>query len=474
MKGELPTTIVIVGASGDLTRKKLIPALFSLYCNNLLPQEFTVVGFARSKKSDDEFRKDISENLTSRYEPEPDVCDIRIGGFLKRAHYFSGQYGDPDAFNRLAEKFPGIRKDNENLLVYLAIPPSVFSATLDSLGSSEVAAEKSEGWSRVVVEKPFGRDSKSSRELTEHLSAVFDEERTYRIDHYLGKEVIQNLLILRFANLIFEPIWNSNYIDKVTITFSEDIGVEGRAGYFDHFGIIRDVLQNHLLQMLALTAMEPPNTLDAYEISQEKSKVLRAIEPLEMSDVVTGQYEGYLDDEEVPDDSNTETYARATLRIRNGRWSGVPFELVAGKALSSRKTEIEISFRYLPYSIFRDVGFENNTLRIRVQPNESIELLVNNKRPGLMLNISQVSLNMLYHREFSEQLPEAYERLILDVLRGDRALFIQDEELVAAWSIVTPLLEKLDAGELKPLPYSKGSDGPSPGDEERFRGMQHA
>lgn len=474
MKGEQPTTIVIVGASGDLTRKKLIPALFSLYCNNLLPEEFTVVGFARSEKSDEEFRRDISENLTSRYEPAPEVCDIRIGGFLKRAHYFSGQYGDAEAFNRLAETFPEIRKDDHNLLVYLAIPPSVFSATLDSLGESGVAAEKEVGWSRVVVEKPFGRDSQSSLELTEHLAAVFDEERTYRIDHYLGKEVIQNLLILRFANLIFEPIWNSNYIDKVRITFSEDIGVEGRAGYFDHFGIIRDVMQNHLLQMVALTAMEPPNTLDAYEIAQEKAKVLRAMEPLELADVVTGQYDGYLEDPEVPAASTTETYARATLRIRNARWSGVPFELVAGKALSSRKTEIEVSFRYLPYSIFRDVGFENNTLRIRVQPNESIELLVNNKRPGLMLNISQVSLNMLYHKEFSEQLPEAYERLLLDVLRGDRALFIQEEELEAAWAIVTPLLEKLDAGELRPLPYRKGSDGPSAADEERLRGKLHA
>jgi glucose-6-phosphate 1-dehydrogenase len=468
MKGEKPTTIVIVGASGDLTRKKLIPALFSLYCNELLPQEFTIIGFARSKKNDKEFRHDISTNLTSRYEPEPEVCDIRIGSFLKRAHYFSGQYGDPEAFNRLADRFPQIREPDHNLLVYLAIPPSVFSDTVHSLGSSGIADEKSGAWSRVVVEKPFGKDSTSSQELTETLGEVFDEERTFRIDHYLGKEVIQNLLILRFANLIFEPIWNRNYIDRVTITFSEDIGVEGRAGYFDSFGIIRDVVQNHLLQMVALTAMEPPNTLDAYEIAQEKAKVLRAIKPLEIEDVVTGQYDGYLDDPEVPDDSTTETYARATFQIRNARWSGVPFELVAGKAMSSRKTEIEIEFRYLPYSIFRDVGFENNTLRIRVQPNESIELLVNNKRPGLGLDISQVSLNMLYHREFTEQLPEAYERLLLDVLRGERALFIQHEELAAAWDLVTPLLHRLDRGELQPVGYPRGSDGPSAADEERL------
>ncbi|MFP4302388.1 MAG: glucose-6-phosphate dehydrogenase [Spirochaetaceae bacterium] len=468
MKGEKPTTIVIVGASGDLTRKKLIPALFSLYCNELLPAEFTIIGFARSKKDDKEFRHDISSNLTSRYEPEPEVCDIRIGGFLKRAHYFSGRYGDVEAFNRLADRFPRIREPDHNLLVYLAIPPSVFAETVHSLGRSGIADEKSDAWSRVVVEKPFGRDSESSQELTETLAKVFEEDRTYRIDHYLGKEVIQNLLILRFANLIFEPIWNRNYIDRVTITFSEEIGVEGRAGYFDSFGIIRDVMQNHLLQMVALTAMEPPNTLDAYEIAQEKAKVLRAIKPLEIEDVVTGRYEGYLDDPDVPDDSNTETYARATFRIRNARWSGVPFELIAGKAMSGRKTEIEIEFRYLPYSIFREVGFENNTLRIRVQPNESIELLVNNKRPGLGLDISQVSLNMLYHREFAEQLPEAYERLLLDVLRGDRALFIQHEELAAAWELVTPLLRRLDAGELKPVSYPRGSDGPSAEDEERL------
>lgn len=474
MKGEKPTTIVIVGASGDLTRKKLIPALFSLYCNGLMPDDFSVIGFARSKKSDKEFREDISTNLTSRFEPEPEICDIRIGSFLKCSHYFSGQYGEPDAFNKLAEEFPEIREEDRNLLVYLAIPPSVFFDTVHSLGASGIADEKGNAWSRVVVEKPFGRDSDSSQKLTETLAQVYDEERTYRIDHYLGKEVIQNLLILRFANLIFEPIWNRNYIERVTITFSEDIGVEGRAGYFDSFGIIRDVMQNHLLQMVALTAMEPPNTLGAYEIAQEKAKVLRAIEPLTVDNVVTGQYEGYLDDPEVPEDSITETFARATLQVRNARWSGVPFHLMAGKALSSRKTEIEIEFRYLPYSIFRDVGFENNTLRIRVQPNESIELLVNNKRPGLGLDISQVSLNMLYHREFSEQLPEAYERLLLDVLRGERALFIQHEELAAAWDLVTPLLHRLDAGELKPLVYPRGSDGPSASDEERLRGQIHA
>ncbi|MFP4330648.1 MAG: glucose-6-phosphate dehydrogenase [Spirochaetaceae bacterium] len=474
MQGEQPTTIVIVGASGDLTKKKLIPALFSLYCNGFLPDQFSVIGFARSQKTDDEFRNDISENLTSRFEPEPEVCDIRIGGFLKRAHYYSGGYGDPEAFRELARRFPEIDDDGHNLLVYLAIPPTVFSTTVHSLGESGVARQKTGAWSRVVVEKPFGRDSESSQELTRTLASIYPEEQTYRIDHYLGKEVIQNLLILRFANLIFEPIWNRNYIDRVQITFSEDIGVEGRAGYFDSIGIIRDVIQNHLLQMVALTAMEPPNTLNAYEIAQEKAKVLRAIEPLKGEDVVTGQYEGYLEDPEVPAGSTTETFARATFQVRNARWSGVPFEIVAGKALSGRKTEIEISFRYLPYSIFRDAGFSNNTLRIRVQPNEAIELLVNNKRPGLGLEISQVSLNMLYHREFREKLPEAYERLIFDVLRGERALFIQHEELAAAWDIVTPVLKRIGSGEVPPMSYPRGSDGPSFADGERLGAQLNA
>jgi glucose-6-phosphate 1-dehydrogenase len=290
------------------------------------------------------------------------------------------------------------------------------------------------------------------------LGEIFSEEQTYRIDHYLGKEVIQNLLILRFGNRIFEPIWNRDHIESISIAFSEKIGVEGRAGYFDHFGIIRDVLQNHLLQTMALTAMEQPIRLDAREIAEEKTKLLRATRPLSREHTVTGQYEGYRDDEGVPENSVTETYVSTTLHVDNPRWYGVPFYLSAGKALDTQKTEVVIRFRDLPYSLFP--GVVGNSLRIRVQPNEAIELMVNNKVPGMALESSAVRLNMLYHEEFATELPEAYERLLLDVLRGDRSLFIQRQELAAAWDIVTPLLRRIETERLAPSIYRYGSAGP--------------
>jgi glucose-6-phosphate 1-dehydrogenase len=453
-----PTNIVIVGASGDLTRKKLLPALFNLFCNDLLPERFHVVGFARSHMTDKEFRQVVAETLTCRYEPEPSQCDIKVGQFLTRCHYHAGLYTNADDFRALGRRLESLNGPYASMLMYMAIPPSVFLDTARSIRDAGLADEETREWSRVVIEKPFGRDSASSAELTEALGEIFSEQQTYRIDHYLGKEVIQNLLILRFGNRIFEPIWNRDHIESISIAFSEKIGVEGRAGYFDHFGMIRDVLQNHLLQTMALTAMEQPIRLNAQEIAEEKNKLLRATQPIDLADTVTGQYDGYLADEGVPEDSVTETFVATRLRVDTPRWYGVPFYLSAGKALSTQKTELIIRFKELPYSLFP--GAAGNCLRIRVQPNEAIELVVNNKVPGMALKSAAVKLNMLYHEEFQTALPEAYERLLLDVLRGDRSLFIQKQELAAAWNIVTPALQRIETERIRPQIYPYGSAGP--------------
>ena len=415
--------------------------------------------------SEKEFRDGVAKTLTCRYEPEPSQCDIKVGQFLKRCHYHAGQYDSADDFRALGRRLEFLNGPHANMLMYMAIPPSVFLSTARSIREAGLSDEATRDWSRVVIEKPFGRDTESSLELTRALSEIFTEEQTYRIDHYLGKEVIQNLMILRFGNRIFEPIWNRDHIESISIAFSEKIGLEGRAGYFDRFGIIRDVLQNHLLQTMALIAMEQPIRLDAREIAEEKTKLLRATSPMDTATTITGQYEGYLDDPDVPDDSVTETFVATTLRINTPRWYGVPFYLSAGKALDTQKTEIVIQFRDLPYSLFSSVAA--NCLRIRVQPNEAIELIVNNKVPGMALKSAAVNLNMLYHEAFETQLPEAYERLLLDVLRGDRSLFIQKQELSAAWEVVTPVLERIEGDRIKPYQYAHGSGGPVVEDSEK-------
>lgn len=467
-----PCNIVIIGASGDLTRRKLMPALFSLYCNGMLPEEFCVVGFARSKMSDEDWRTQVTERLTCRYVPGGDAdCQKKMDEFLSRCHYHSGNYNSISAFSALDERITELGGKGRNSVFYMAIPPSIFIETAYSMGGAGLIHDKdSDGpWSRVVLEKPFGRDLRSSKVLQQALSSMFTEEQTFRIDHYLGKEVIQNLLILRFANLIFEPLWNRQYIEDVTITFSEEIGCEGRAGYFDQYGIIRDVMQNHLMQILALVAMEQPMKLDAQSIAEEKVRLLRSVEPLTLENLVTGQYTaadgkpGYLDDEEVPKDSITETYARGTLNITNRRWWGVPFHVISGKAMKDSCTEIVIKFKDAGYSIFNQVqGMADNRLVIRVQPNESISLEIINKVPGLELALETAKLDLLYTTAYSDTpIPDAYERLLLDVLRGDHSLFLGDAELDACWQIVTDALHALEEQDVKPKPYPFGSNGPS-------------
>ncbi len=467
-----PCNIVIIGASGDLTRRKLIPALFSLYCNDLLPDQIAIIGFARSDLDDLKFRDTIVRYLTCRYELEQSKCHEKMNEFLNKCFYVCGNYNSIDSFIELKDRIREIGFSEENTLFYMAVPPSIFIESANSIHHTFTKGNKLQNpWSRIVIEKPFGRDSESSKKLINSLSEISDEEQIYRIDHYLGKEVIQNVMILRFANLIFEPLWNNRFIDSISISWTEKIGCEGRAGYFDNYGIIRDVMQNHLLQIVALVGMEKPENFSAECICDKKVELLKSVNSIDLDNITVGQYAnstingknepGYLEDPDVPDDSLTETYAKATLAINNDRWKGVPFYLTAGKAMSTSMTEIRISFKKISNPIFNSHGeINSNSLVIRVQPNEAIELNIINKLPGLDQQLEEAKLNLHYASAFQQIVPDAYERLILDVLRGDRNLFIRAEELEASWNIVTPVLNRLEQEKIKPEFYAFGSSGP--------------
>jgi len=470
-------SIVILGASGNLARKKVLPALFALYCRGYFPERFHVFGLARSQFSEAEFRARITEHLTCRYVPERS-CAQRMEELLSRCHYRSGSYASSDSFLDLytmMREAEGGRRTNR--IYYFAIPPSIFLDVARAIGGAGlVSCGAGEPWSRVVLEKPFGRDRESSDMLSEAMSQVFAESQTYRIDHYLGKEVIQNLMVLRFANLVFEPIWNRDFIRCVKILWKEDLGLEGRGGYFDQYGIIRDVMQNHLVQILALVAMEPPDRLDTTSIAAEKAKVLRSIPPLKLEDLVIGQYRecvkqgrrfpAYVEDKTVADDSITPTFAAARLEIDNPRWGGVPFLITAGKGLDARMTEIRIQFRDVPGNMFcRSDGCpEANELVVRVQPDEAICLSLVNKVPGMGMKLETRDLDLQYKAVFAEEIPDAYESLLLDVMHGDRSLFIHSDELQAAWDIFTPALQEIEERKLAPQPYEFGSRGPAAAD----------
>jgi len=470
-------TIVVVGASGHLARTKIMPALFALYCQDFLPQDFRIVGYARSDFDDAAFRAAVSENLTCRYTPDRSCAD-RMSEFLARCHYVRGDYASTDGFLDLYQRLLEVQSREEtNRVFYLAIPPALFLDVARAVGNAGfVSCGAASPWSRVVIEKPFGRDRVSSDVLTGELSKVFTENQTYRIDHYLGKEVIQNLLVLRFANLIFEPLWSRKYVRQVQITWQENAGIEGRGGYFDEYGIIRDVVQNHLLQMLALTAMEPPEVFDAKRIRDEKVRVLKAIPPPQLADTVIGQYTGterggvvlpgYREDPSVTGDSLTPTFAAFVLRVENERWKGVPFLIRAGKGLDRRVNEIRIGFRSLPGNMFCNVHAcpEANELVIRVQPDEAIYFTIANKRPGLTMKLETRNLDLQYKSAFAEIIPEAYESLLLDVLRGEKSLFIRRDELAAAWDVFTPVLHEIEKMGGAPEPYEFGGRGPEAAD----------
>lgn len=460
-------TVVVIGASGDLAKKKTFPALFALHCLNLLPSHANIIGYSRSPLSREDFEKRVSMNFKTG-------TDEQKADFLKRCSYQPGQYNSAEDFKKLgaacAEKEKSYENGDSNRVFYFAIPPSIFADVSKGLQGN---ADTKTGWNRFIVEKPFGKDTDSFEALNKELAAVFREEQLYRIDHYLGKEMVQNLMVLRFGNTLLEPLWNRHYVSNVQIVFKEPFGTMGRGGYFDSFGIVRDVMQNHLLQVFTLVAMEPPVSLNADDVRDEKVKVLKCVPPIERSNVILGQYgadpngkePSYLEDDTVPNDSVTPTFAAAVLFVNNVRWQGVPFILKCGKALNERKTEVRIQFKVPPVAhLFHQAAA--NELVMRVQPNEAVYLKMMAKEPGLNQNIHQTELDLSYMDRYSDaNMPDAYSRLVYDVLRGDQSQFVRDDELREAWKIFTPLLHEIDNSSDKPILYDYGSRGPKEADE---------
>merc|ERR1719430_1119211 len=429
-----------------------------------------IFGYARSKLSVAEIRSKCQGTVLARPGEEG-----LLDQFWAINHYVAGAYDVQRDFDLLAQEISALEKGPSNRLFYLALPPSVFKPVTSMLKAACMSAS---GWTRIIVEKPFGKDSASSADLSQHLQKLFSEEQLYRIDHYLGKEMVQNLISLRFGNMIFGPTWNRDSIASVTITFKEPFGTQGRGGYFDEFGIIRDVMQNHLLQILCLAAMEKPVSTSPDDIRDEKVKVLKAIPSLTLSSCVLGQYcgdedsddpdarLGYLDDPTVPEGSSCPTFAAAVLKINNERWDGVPFILKCGKALNERKAEVRIQYKDVPGDIFNG-GTVRNELVIRVQPNESVYVKVMTKTPGMSFNMQETELDLTYKKRYSNaRLPDAYERLLLDVFVGSQVHFVRSDELREAWRIFTPVLHNIEQDKQEPIKYKYGSRGPPEADHQ--------
>jgi glucose-6-phosphate 1-dehydrogenase len=478
-----PFSLIIFGASGDLTRRKLVPALWSLYSSRTLPEPFAIIAVARTPMSHDEFRRRMREAVTefARIQPPSEQVWERFASALL---YVSGDPTSEDLYPRLEAVLAELEGKRAGLpanrLFYCATPPSLYDDIIRHLGSSGLARQD-QGWRRIVIEKPFGHDAESARALNRQLAEVVREDQVYRIDHYLGKETVQNLLVFRFANGIFEPIWNRNHVAEVQFTVAESIGVETRGSYYEEAGALRDMMQNHLLQLLCLVAMEAPVTFESGAVREEKNKVLHSIRPIDPAGVdavtVRGQYgpgfagnkpvPGYRQEKGVAPGSRTETYAALKLQIDNWRWAGVPFYLRTGKRLDKRVSEIAIRFHRTPHMIFRrnPGGVDPNILVIRIQPDEGIALTVAAKTPGPDVKLGPVTLDFRYGEVFGGQTPEAYERLLLDAIHGDGTLYARGDWVEQAWTILEPVLRAWEHDPAPAFPnYESGSWGPAQAD----------
>ncbi|TDD89872.1 glucose-6-phosphate dehydrogenase [Actinomadura darangshiensis] len=475
-----PCVLVLFGVTGDLSRKKLLPAIYDLANRGLLPPGFSLVGFARRDWEHEDFRQIAYESVKAhaRTPFREDVWTHLSEGM----HFVPGTFDDAGAFDTLSmavKELDDTRGTGGNYAFYLSIPPKFFPQVVEQLRRSGLADREEGSWRRVVIEKPFGRDLRTALELNDTVHRVFPEESIFRIDHYLGKETVQNILALRFANTMFEPIWNRSFVDHVQITMAEDIGIGGRAGYYDGIGAARDVIQNHLLQLLALTSMEEPTSFSAEAVRAEKAKILSSVRVSGdlAESTARGQYaagwqggvdvKGYLDEDGIPADSRTETYAAIKLEIDNRRWAGVPFYLRTGKRLSRRVTEVAMVFQQAPHLPFSQTDTEElgqNALVMRVQPDEGITVRFGSKVPGTSMEIRDVNMDFAYGESFTEASPEAYERLLLDVLIGDPPLFPRQEEVELSWKILDPIEEYwASRGGLDQ--YKSGGYGPDSADE---------
>ena len=482
LKPAQPAAIVIFGASGDLTCRKLLPALYQDWRQGMLAPGTAVIGISRSEMTDDAFRDKVRTAIKEAHHEGPPPDEGVLNEFAKAASYLPGAFEDPVPYQKLAEKLKVLDRERAlggNRLFYLATPPAAFPVIVRNLAAANLVNRAADGpWTRIIVEKPFGHDGASARALNQTVGEAFREDQIFRIDHYLGKETVQNILVLRLGNGIFEPLWNRRYVDQVQITVAESLGIEGRAGYFEDAGIIRDIVQNHLLQLLTLTAMEPTASFSPDAVRSEKVKVLNAIHvptPDEVhTDVVRGQYgPGVIDGKQVPGyrqepgvkpGSITDTYVALKLRIENWRWAGVPFYLRAGKRLPKRVTEIAICFKPAPHSIFRSTGRaakEPNVLALRIQPNEGISLSFGAKMPGSEIRIDPVQMDFRYSAAFGAEPPEAYERLLHDALVGDSTLFARRDEVDGAWTIVDAIVNGWNQSPAPDFPnYAAGTWNP--------------
>src|SRR5581483_5513814 len=479
-----PCVMVIFGASGDLTKRKLIPALYNLAKGNLLSREFAVIGVAKDQFTTEDFREQISQHFK---EYETGQVDAELLDWLThRLYYIQGEFGNAATFERLQQLLAQVDKDHGthgNYLYYLAVPPSFFGTIVKELGEAGLVREENGQWRRVIIEKPFGRDYESACALNQDIRKVLREKQTYRIDHYLGKETVQNILAFRFSNGIFEPIWNRNYIDHVQITVAESLGIEQRGGYYEEAGALRDMVPNHIFQLISLTAMEPPISFDADDVRDEMAKVLNAINPFDPEEVITdavrGQYgpgkigeeqaAGYRSEARVSPTSGTETFVALKLLIDNWRWADVPFYLRTGKRLPKRLTEISIQFKQAPFVLFRNTPVERlrtNRLVMHIQPDEGISLRFGAKIPGPVVNLGAVKMNFNYKDYFGSTPSTGYERLIYDCMNGDATLFQRADMVEAGWLAVNPILDVWKALPPRSFPnYAAGTWGPKEADE---------